>query len=90
MKLPQLPAFMAEVATLAEQIVAWSFISGVVGSVLLPLFRLCPTYAQTLGQSVVVLTMGWSKIQNDRTGEIFGRCASQFFRTMDGPTGQAV
>jgi len=45
---------------------------------------------QAVGQSVVVLTRDWRKIPNDRTGAVFGRCASQLFRTVSGPTRHSV
>ena len=37
------------------------------------------SYEQVVGQSVAVLTRDWQKNQNDRTGAVFGRCASQLF-----------
>lgn len=44
----------------------------------------CPQ--QVVGQSVAVLTRDWRKIQIDRIGTVFGKCASQLFRTAGGPT----
>ena len=41
---------------------------------------------QSLHRRVVVLAWDWLKIQNDRTGAVFVRCASQFFHTVADPT----